>query len=38
MCISHKVFGRYITGHKRCKICDLFKNGKDYGARAADVN
>jgi hypothetical protein len=24
ICISHKASGRYATGHKRCKKCDLF--------------
>ena len=24
ICISHKVLGRYNSGHKRCKSCDLF--------------
>jgi predicted amidophosphoribosyltransferase len=26
ICIRYKAFGRYITGHKRCKNCDLFIN------------
>jgi hypothetical protein len=24
ICIHHKASGRYITGHKRCKNCDVF--------------
>ena len=24
ICIRHKAVGRYINGHKRCQICDLF--------------
>src|ERR671932_331841 len=24
ICIRHKAVGRYINGHKRCQICNLF--------------
>ena len=24
ICIHQKASGRYVTGHKRCQICDLF--------------
>ena len=24
LCIHHKALGRYATGNKRCKICEIF--------------
>ena len=24
ICIHHKALGRYATGNKRCKICEMF--------------
>ena len=24
ICVRHKVTSRYSTGHKRCKVCELF--------------
>jgi hypothetical protein len=24
ICIHHKALGRYATGNKRCKICEIF--------------
>jgi uncharacterized Zn finger protein (UPF0148 family) len=24
ICIHHKALGRYVTGNKRCKICEIF--------------
>ena len=43
ICIRHKAqkpvgSGRYVSGQKRCQICEIFINGMDYGAHAVDTD
>ena len=43
ICIRHKAHkpycsGRYAAGQKRCQICEIFKNGMDYGVLAVAVD